>query len=104
MGKPQERAKKNLSHRAMPELPEVEAARRAVEEHCLGKKIKKAVVADDPKVIEGISSSEFEAALMGKKIVGAHRKGKNMWLLLDSPPFPSFQFGKVTIFSSKFAP
>lgn len=85
----------------MPELPEVEAARRAVEEHCSGKKIKRAVVADDPKVIDGVSSSEFEAALVGKKIVGAHRKGKNMWLLLDSPPFPSFQFGKVTIFISK---
>ncbi|KAK4756390.1 hypothetical protein SAY87_006517 [Trapa incisa] len=77
----------------MPELPEVEAARKAVEEHCSGKKIKKAVVADDPKVIDGITSSEFEAALVGKKILGAHRKGKNMWLLLDSSPFPSFQFG-----------
>ncbi|XP_031384477.1 formamidopyrimidine-DNA glycosylase isoform X2 [Punica granatum] len=77
----------------MPELPEVEAARRAVEEHCSGKRIKKAVVADDPKVIDGVSSSEFEAALLGKQIVGVHRKGKNMWLLLDSPPFPSFQFG-----------
>ncbi|XP_050919198.1 formamidopyrimidine-DNA glycosylase-like [Lathyrus oleraceus] len=28
-----------------------------------------------------------------KTIVAARRKGKNMWLQLDSPPFPSFQFG-----------
>ncbi|GKV07489.1 hypothetical protein SLEP1_g19261 [Rubroshorea leprosula] len=77
----------------MPELPEVEAARRAVEEHCLGKKIKKAVIANDPKVIDGVSPSDFETSLVGKTIVSAHRKGKNMWLQLDSPPFPSFQFG-----------
>ncbi|CAL1378075.1 unnamed protein product [Linum trigynum] len=77
----------------MPELPEVEAARRALEEHCLGKTIKKAVVADDSKVIDGISPSDLQSALVGKTIVAALRKGKNMWLKLDSPPFPSFQFG-----------
>ncbi|KAK8525106.1 hypothetical protein V6N12_029949 [Hibiscus sabdariffa] len=77
----------------MPELPEVEAARRAVEENCLGKKIKRAIIANDSKVIEGVSSSEFESAVVGKTIVSAHRKGKNLWLQLDSPPFPTFQFG-----------
>ncbi|XP_043722700.1 formamidopyrimidine-DNA glycosylase isoform X2 [Telopea speciosissima] len=77
----------------MPELPEVEAARRAIETHCLGKKIKSSIVADDPKVIDGVSPSDFQASLLGKTIVAAHRKGKNMWLELDSPPFPSFQFG-----------
>ncbi|XP_028779148.1 formamidopyrimidine-DNA glycosylase isoform X2 [Neltuma alba] len=77
----------------MPELPEVEAARRAVEDNCIGKKIKKAIIADDSKVIDGVSRSEFEASLLGKTIVAARRKGKNMWLELDSPPFPSFQFG-----------
>lgn len=77
----------------MPELPEVEAARRAVEEHCLGKKIKKAIIANDTKVIDSVSASDFEAALLGKTIISAHRKGKNLWLHLDSPPFPSFQFG-----------
>ncbi|GAB2269503.1 Formamidopyrimidine-DNA glycosylase [Dionaea muscipula] len=77
----------------MPELPEVEAARRAIEDHCIGRKIVKSIVADDAKVIDGVSASEFEASLLGKTIVAAHRKGKNMWLQLDSPPFPSFQFG-----------
>lgn len=79
----------------MPELPEVEAARRAVEDNCVGKKIKKAIIADDSKVIDGVSRSEFEASLLGKTIVAARRKGKNMWLELDSPPFPSFQFGTL---------
>ncbi|MFS7909817.1 putative DNA-(apurinic or apyrimidinic site) lyase, DNA-formamidopyrimidine glycosylase [Helianthus anomalus] len=77
----------------MPELPEVEAARRAIAENCIGKKIIRSVVADDAKVIDGVSRADFEASLTGKTIVGAHRKGKNMWIELDSPPFPSFQFG-----------
>lgn len=81
----------------MPELPEVEAARRAVAEHSIGKKIVKAIVAADAKVIDGVSPTDFEAALVGKTIVAAHRKGKNMWIELDSPPFPSFQFGNVSI-------
>ncbi|XP_031129896.1 formamidopyrimidine-DNA glycosylase isoform X2 [Ipomoea triloba] len=77
----------------MPELPEVEAARRAVEEHCTGLKIKKAIIANDFKVIDGVSSEDFEASILGKTIVAAHRKGKHMWIQLDSPPFPTFQFG-----------
>ncbi|XP_042061934.1 formamidopyrimidine-DNA glycosylase-like isoform X3 [Salvia splendens] len=77
----------------MPELPEVEAARRALAENTIGKKIIKAIVADDSKVIDGVSPKDFEAALVGKTILAVHRKGKNMWIQLDSPPFPSFQFG-----------
>ena len=82
----------------MPELPEVEAARRALAENTIGKKIIKAIVADDSKVIDGVSPKDFEAALLGKTIVAVHRKGKNMWIQLDSPPFPSFQFGTVWLF------
>ncbi|KAJ6807888.1 formamidopyrimidine-DNA glycosylase isoform X2 [Iris pallida] len=77
----------------MPELPEVEAARRAIEENCIGKSIRKCVVAEDPKVIDGVPRSLFESSLVGKTIVASLRKGKNLWLQLDSPPFPSFQFG-----------
>ena len=79
----------------MPELPEVEAARRAIEDHCIGKKIKRSLIADDSKVVDGVSPSDFEASLLDKTIVAAHRKGKNMWIQLDSSPFPSFQFGKT---------
>lgn len=79
----------------MPELPEVEAARRAVEEHCKGLKIKKSIIANDFKVIDGVSSEDFEASILGKTIVAAHRKGKHMWIQLDSPPFPTFQFGEI---------
>lgn len=77
----------------MPELPEVEAARRAIQDNCIGKKIIRALIADDSKVIDAVSPSDFQASLVGKTIVAAHRKGKNMWLQLNSPPFPTFQFG-----------
>ncbi|XP_020270641.1 formamidopyrimidine-DNA glycosylase isoform X3 [Asparagus officinalis] len=77
----------------MPELPEVEAARRAIQENCINKRIRTSTIADDPKVIGGVSPSEFQSSINGKTIVAAHRKGKNLWLQLDSPPFPSFQFG-----------
>ncbi|XP_060205265.1 formamidopyrimidine-DNA glycosylase isoform X2 [Lycium barbarum] len=77
----------------MPELPEVEAARRAIADNCIGKKIVKAIIADDPKVIDGVSPMDFKASLEGKTILAAKRKGKNMWIELHSPPFPTFQFG-----------
>lgn len=37
---------------AMPELPEVEAARKLAHEHCAGKKITKVVCEDDETVIQ----------------------------------------------------
>lgn len=77
----------------MPELPEVEAARRALQEHCVGKRIVKCAAADDTKVIDGVSPDRLEAALVGRTIAAARRKGKNLWLALDSPPHPTFQFG-----------
>lgn len=79
--------------REMPELPEVEAARLALEEHCVGKRILRCSAAEDTKVIDGVAPSRLEAALVGRTIAAARRKGKNLWLVLDSPPYPSFQFG-----------
>ncbi|KAF0904033.1 hypothetical protein E2562_031550 [Oryza meyeriana var. granulata] len=82
----------------MPELPEVEAARRALEAHCVGRRIARCAVADDPKVVVaraggGVTPVAFERAMVGRTIVAARRRGKNLWLRLDAPPFPSFQFG-----------
>uniref|UniRef100_A0ACD5ZFJ5 Uncharacterized protein n=1 Tax=Avena sativa TaxID=4498 RepID=A0ACD5ZFJ5_AVESA len=76
----------------MPELPEVEAARRALEAHCVGRRIARCAVADDPKVVL-TDRVAFERAMVGRTIVAARRRGKNLWLSLDAPPFPSFQFG-----------
>ncbi|KAF8658521.1 hypothetical protein HU200_058978 [Digitaria exilis] len=78
----------------MPELPEVEAARRALQAHCVGRRITRCAVADDTKVVVAAAGrAAFERAMVGRTIVAARRKGKNLWLQLDAPPFPSFQFG-----------
>ncbi|KAJ1260082.1 hypothetical protein BS78_10G204700 [Paspalum vaginatum] len=78
----------------MPELPEVEAARRALQAHCVGRRIARCAVADDAKVVVAAGGREaFESAMVGRTIVAARRRGKNLWLQLDAPPFPSFQFG-----------
>uniref|UniRef100_A0A8R7VD07 Formamidopyrimidine-DNA glycosylase catalytic domain-containing protein n=1 Tax=Triticum urartu TaxID=4572 RepID=A0A8R7VD07_TRIUA len=78
----------------MPELPEVEAARRALEAHCVGRRITRCAVADDSKVVVAAAGRvAFERAMVGRTIVAARRRGKNLWLRLDAPPFPSFQFG-----------
>ncbi|KAG0515300.1 hypothetical protein BDA96_10G266300 [Sorghum bicolor] len=78
----------------MPELPEVEAARRALQAHCVGRRIARCAVADDDKVVVASAGrAAFEGAMVGRTIVAARRRGKNLWLQLDKPPFPSFQFG-----------
>ncbi|CAL4900358.1 unnamed protein product [Urochloa decumbens] len=77
----------------MPELPEVETARRALQEHCAGKRIVKCAAAEDTKVIDGVARDRLEEALVGRTIDAARRKGKNLWIELDSPPHPTFQFG-----------
>ncbi|KAG0582130.1 hypothetical protein KC19_3G036200 [Ceratodon purpureus] len=77
----------------MPELPEVEAAKRLVSSHCLGGTIVKAIVDNDVKVIDGLTPAQLQEALEGKKILTAHRRGKHMWLQLNCPRWPTFQFG-----------
>lgn len=91
-----ERAREGGSSRAgMPELPEVEAARRALQAHCVGRRIARCAVADDAKVVVAAAGrAAFERAMVGRTIVAARRRGKNLWLQLDAPPFPSFQFGQ----------
>jgi hypothetical protein len=51
-------------------------------------------------VISGVFPWRIELALVGRSILEAKRKGKNLWLRLDEPPFPSFQFGRL--FNLKF--
>ncbi|KAG6554417.1 hypothetical protein Mapa_004334 [Marchantia paleacea] len=77
----------------MPELPEVEASRKFVEDHCLGQPIVRAKVADDSKVVCNVSAQTLEEALTGRTIVRAQRKGKHLWFELDQRPWPAFQFG-----------
>lgn len=77
----------------MPELPEVEAARRLLQAECVGKRITAAVAADDDKVIDGINPRELEAALAGRTVVAANRLGKQLWLDLGPGPALLLHFG-----------
>ncbi|GIL43476.1 hypothetical protein Vafri_938 [Volvox africanus] len=79
----------------MPELPEIEAAKRLLGRGCVGKRIEKAVVANDDKVFEGASPDDIRQALEGRRVIAAHRKGKYLWLELDNRegPWPLLHFG-----------
>jgi formamidopyrimidine-DNA glycosylase len=62
----------------MPELPEVESARSAVERGALGRRI--ADVDDsDSWVCRPHPAGEIRAALVGRTLTGAFRRGKSMW-------------------------
>ncbi|KAL4451273.1 hypothetical protein ABPG77_009345 [Micractinium sp. CCAP 211/92] len=77
----------------MPELPEVENARQLVAKHAEGKRIKKATVADDEKVINDIAPQQLQEALSGRTLVAAKRRGKQMWWELDTGPALLLHFG-----------
>ena len=57
----------------MPELPEVEAARRAAQKVAAGRRIVEAYVADDPIVFEGVAPARFRRALVGRRVKAVRR-------------------------------
>src|SRR6266481_646739 len=57
----------------MPELPEVEAARRAAQKVAAGRRIVDAHVADDPIVFEGVAPARFRRALADGRRLGRIR-------------------------------
>lgn len=67
----------------MPELPEVEASRALIDRYCTGRTILTVTAADDTKVFDGASRADMVSALEGRKLLGAGRKGKQMWLTLE---------------------
>src|SRR5438270_579270 len=77
----------------MPELPEVEAARRTAEQVLAGRCIEQVEVADDHVVYDRASPEEVRSALLDRTVRAARRKGKYFWLVLDRPPYPVFHFG-----------
>jgi len=77
----------------MPELPEVEAARRLLTRAAVGRRIVSARVMPDPIVFQGVSPARIRRALVGRRVVAAHRHGKHLWLELDQRPWPCFHFG-----------
>jgi formamidopyrimidine-DNA glycosylase len=77
----------------MPELPEVEAARRLLTRSAVGRRIVKARVVPDSIVYQGVSPARIRKALVGRRVLAAHRHGKHLWVELDRRPWPCFHFG-----------
>jgi formamidopyrimidine-DNA glycosylase len=78
----------------MPELPEVEVARRNVERVLKGKRLK--IVygeKDDPIVFDRQNLKTIQKTLQSAKVIGSGRKGKYFWLKLDRRPWPVFHLG-----------
>lgn len=65
----------------MPELPEVELARRLVEAECMGRRIARVTLQRASFVHK--QSDDLAGAMMGAQIVGAARHGKSLAIQLD---------------------
>ncbi|CUR56648.1 Formamidopyrimidine-DNA glycosylase [metagenome] len=69
----------------MPELPEVEVVRAGLETHAVGHTIQGVeVLHSRPVRREPGGPTAFVAALVGRTITAARRRGKYLWLPLDS--------------------
>ena len=77
----------------MPELPEVERARRLVERVACERRIVKVICARDPIVFEGVAAARIRRALIDRTVTGAARRGKHLWFELDRRPWPCFHLG-----------
>jgi formamidopyrimidine-DNA glycosylase len=68
----------------VPELPEVEVVRRGLADHVLDRKIAAVTVAHPRAVRRHVAGGDdFAAALTGRTITAARRRGKYLWLDLD---------------------
>jgi formamidopyrimidine-DNA glycosylase len=65
----------------VPELPEVEAARRYLHERAIDHRIEDVIVLD-PKMLIG-DRDEFVSKVLRRKVVGTGRHGKHLFLMLD---------------------
>src|SRR5246127_290764 len=71
----------------MPELPEVEVVRRGLHAHVVGKTIT-AVRGHHPRAVRRHEAgpADLTARLLNARIAGTDRRGKYLWLLLDTEP------------------
>jgi formamidopyrimidine-DNA glycosylase len=71
----------------MPELPEVEVVRRGLDAHVVGKTIT-AVRVHHPRAVRRHEAgpADLTARLLNARITGTDRRGKYLWLLLDTEP------------------
>jgi formamidopyrimidine-DNA glycosylase len=65
----------------MPELPEVEVVRQGLQRHVAGRTIDKVSVLHPRAVRRHLAGpADFSAALAGRSVSGARRRGKYLWL------------------------
>ena len=70
----------------MPELPEVETVRAGLADHSLGRPVQAVRVVDARSLRRHLPGpAHFEAALTGRTLRGAYRRGKYLWLTLNEP-------------------
>lgn len=68
----------------MPELPEVETVRAGLADHSLGRPVQAVRVVDARSLRRYLPGpAHFEAALTGRALRGAYRRGKYLWLTLS---------------------
>ncbi|KAI9327775.1 AtMMH-1 [Obelidium mucronatum] len=78
----------------MPELPEVERARRLLQRLCVGRVFERITANDDAIVFGGAAAAqEFAAHTGGRRVVDTFRRGKVFGLTLDTPPHLVMHFG-----------
>jgi formamidopyrimidine-DNA glycosylase len=69
----------------VPELPEVETVRRGLEEHVVGRVIKQVEVFHPRAIRRHLSGDiDFAGRLVGRRVVASSRRGKYLWVELDS--------------------
>jgi formamidopyrimidine-DNA glycosylase len=79
----------------VPELPEVERARRLIADEALHRRIVD-VNDTDTYVARPHAPGQIKAALLGRELTAAHRRGKTMWLDTSGPdglPEPGPELG-----------
>jgi formamidopyrimidine-DNA glycosylase len=68
----------------MPELPEVEVVRLGLVDHVVGRTIRDVRVLHERAVRRHAGGADdFAARLRGRRVTGAHRRGKFLWMTLD---------------------
>ena len=76
----------------MPELPELAAFKKYIDENCLHRKIQKIKV-EDRALLKGISSQGFGRKMKGQEFTSSERYGKYLFLKVKNDGYVMFHFG-----------
>ena len=74
----------------MPELPEVESARKKIARIAENQRIRSIQTLGDTIVFENVAPKTFAQKLKGKRVIKIHRHGKYLWWEMENHPTPFF--------------